>query len=73
MSAPDTNGSPDGAPGVVKTEWLWFGVALAIAHVLFLALVVGLLQIDVVLALVVAVTLSVVAGIAITAFVLWWT
>lgn len=62
------NGSPVGTP---QRKWLRFGVVIAILHALFLVLVVGLLRIDQTLGLVVAVSLSVVSGIAIVLFVLY--
>ena len=67
MTGPD----PDGSPATVDREWFRFGVAIAVLHLLFLALVGWLLRIDVVLAVIVAAALSTVGGIAITAYVLW--
>ncbi|SDJ87143.1 hypothetical protein [Natronorubrum texcoconense] len=71
MSASDANDPSDGPTVAVETGWFRFGVALAVLQLVFLALVIGLLQIDVVLGLIAAVTLSIVGGIAITVYVLW--
>jgi hypothetical protein len=49
-----------------QTWWYRFGVALAIAHLVFLVLLIALLRIDIALALAVAVLGSVVGGVAIT-------
>ncbi|WP_440769512.1 hypothetical protein [Natronorubrum sp. DTA28] len=72
MSAPDASDPGDGPAVAVETGWFRFGVVLAILQLAFLALVIGLLQVDVVLGLIAAVTLSIVGGIAITVYVLWW-
>ena len=72
MSAPDANDPTDGSAVAIETDWFRFGVVLAILQLAFLALVIGLLQVDVVLGLIAAVVLSTVGGIAITVYVLWW-
>ena len=72
MSAPDANDPSNGSTVAVETDWFRFGVVLAILQLAFLALVIALLQIDVVLALIVAVVLSILGGIAIMVYVLWW-
>jgi hypothetical protein len=57
---------PDLTSEPVETDWFRFGLAVAVAHLVFLVILVVLLRIDVALALVVAVLASIVGGIAIT-------
>ncbi|WP_436347846.1 hypothetical protein [Natronorubrum sp. FCH18a] len=71
-SSSDASESADGSSVTVEREWLAFGLALAILQFVFLVLVVGLLQVDVVLGLAVAATLSIAGGIGSMLFVLWW-
>ena len=72
MSSRGADESTDGPPTDIDTDWFRFGVVITVLHLLFLGLIVALLQIDVVLALVVAVVLSVAGGIGITLYVLRW-
>jgi hypothetical protein len=55
----------------VRAKWTRLGLLLTALHFGFLLLVVGLLEVDLVLAIVVAVGVSVVGGIALTVFVLY--
>ena len=54
----------------VDRHWYRFGVLIAILHLVFLAVLLVLLQWDLVLGLVFAVVVSVVAGLAITVYAL---
>ncbi|APX95618.1 hypothetical protein [Natronorubrum daqingense] len=70
----DSQLDPDSAfdEPTVERKWFLFGVVIGVAHLGFLALILVLVQIDLMLGLVVAVTLSVLSGIGITVFALWW-
>lgn len=56
----------------VETKWLKLGLGIAVLHALFLVLIVGLLSIDVQLALLAAVVLGTAGGVALVVFVLYY-
>ncbi len=55
----------------VDTKWLKLGVAIAFLHYVFLLLIVVLLEVNFYLAIAVAITVSIVGGIALMIFVLY--